>query len=72
MIHFPWSAPEFLSTLHLAHHALLGFDAAAAAHGLEHLAHLGVLAEEVVDVLHGGAAAAGYALAAVAIDDLVG
>ena len=62
---------EFLAALHLAHHALLGFDAAAAAHGLEHLAHLGVLAEEVVDVLDGGAGAAGDALAAAAVDDLV-
>jgi len=64
-------SPEFLASLHLAHHALLGFDAAASAHGLEHLSHLGVLAEEVVDVLHGGAGAFGDALAPVAVDDLV-
>lgn len=64
-------SPEFLSALHLAHHALLGFDATAGAHGLEHLAHLAVLAEEVVDVLHGGAGASGDALAAVAVDEFM-
>jgi hypothetical protein len=48
---------ELLAGLHLGHHALLGLHAAAGAHGLEHLAHLGVLAEEVVDLLHGGAGA---------------
>jgi len=62
---------ELLSALHLAHHALLGFDAAAGAHGFEHLSHLAVLAEEVVDVLHGGAGAGGDALAAAAVDELV-
>ena len=29
-------AAEFLAALHLAHHALLGFDAAASAYGLEY------------------------------------
>jgi hypothetical protein len=43
-----------LAGLHLGHEALLGFEAAAGAHGLEHFAHLGVLAEEVVDLLDGG------------------
>jgi len=62
---------EFLFAAHLAHEALLHFDAATAAHHLEHFAHLGVLAEEVVDVLDRGSAAAGDALAAVAVDDLV-
>jgi hypothetical protein len=46
---------EALLALHLAHHTLLGFHAAAAAHGLEYFSHLGVLAKKVVDVLHGGA-----------------
>jgi hypothetical protein len=32
------------------------------AHGLEHLAHLGVLARQVVDLLDGGAGTAGDAL----------
>jgi len=62
---------EFLFAAHLAHEALLHLDAATAAHHLEHFAHLGVLAEEVVDVLDRGSAAAGDALAAVAVDDLV-
>src|ERR1035441_3891719 len=62
---------EFLAGLHLGHEALLGFEAAAGAHGLEHFAHLGVLAEQVVDVLDGGAGAAGDALAAAAVGDLV-
>ena len=57
--------------LHLAHHALLGFEAAAAADHFEHLAHLGVLAEEVVDLLHASAGAVGDAFAAGAVDDLV-
>ena len=41
--------PEALPTLHLAHEALLHL-AASATHRLEHLAHLSVLAEEVVDL----------------------
>jgi len=60
-----------LAGLHLGHEALLGFEAAAGAHGLEHFAHLGVLAEEVVDLLDGGSGAAGDALAAATVDDLV-
>ena len=52
----------------MLHHALLGFDTTAAAHGLEHLSHLGVLAEEVVDLLHGGAGAERDAFAAAAVD----
>jgi hypothetical protein len=48
-----------LAGLHLGHEALLGFKAAAGAQGLEHFAHLGVLAEEVVDRLDGGSGAAG-------------
>ena len=40
----------------------------AAAHGFEHLGHLGVLAEEVVHVLRGSAGASGDALAAAAVD----
>jgi hypothetical protein len=55
----------------LLHHALLGFDATAAAHGFEHLSHLGVLAEEVVDLLDGGTGAAGDALAAASVDEFV-
>ncbi len=43
--------------------------ASAGAHGLEHFAHLLVLAEEVVDLLDGGAGAEGDALAAAAVDD---
>jgi len=62
---------EFLAGLHLGHEELLGFEAAAGAHGLEHFAHLGVLAEEVVDLLDGGSGAAGDALAAAPVDDLV-
>jgi hypothetical protein len=46
-------------------------QAAAAAHGFEHLLHLGVLAEEVVDLLDGGARASGDALAAAAVDEFV-
>ena len=57
--------------LHLLHHGLLGLDAAAGAHGFEHFSHLGVLAEEVVDFLDGGSGAAGDALAAATVDDLV-
>ena len=64
---------EFLAGAHHAAHAaahhLLG--QAAFAHLLEHLAHLRVLAEEHVDVLHAGAGAGGDALAARAGDDLV-
>src|SRR5258708_7371316 len=62
---------EFLAALHLGHHALLGFDAASSTHSFEELSHLGVLAQEVVYVLDGGAGAFGYALAPVAVDDLV-
>ena len=40
--------------------------ASAGAHGLEHFAHLLVLAEEVVDLLDGGVGAEGDALAAAA------
>jgi hypothetical protein len=43
--------------------------ASAGAHGLEHFAHLLVLAEEVVDLLDGGAGAEGDALAVAAVDD---
>ena len=43
--------------------------ASAGAHGLEHFAHLLVLAEEVVDLLDRRAAAEGDALAAAAVDD---
>src|SRR5258708_612070 len=63
--------PEFLSALHLAHHALLGLYTTARAHGLEHLSHLAVLTEEVVDLLHAGAGAGGYAFAAAAVDEFV-
>src|SRR5712692_4991601 len=38
---------------------------------LHHLAHLHVLLEDLVDLLHGGAAAFGDALAALAVDDVV-
>jgi hypothetical protein len=48
-----------------------GFEAGAGAHGFEHFAHLGVLAGAVVDLLDGGSGAAGDALAAAAVDDLV-
>ena len=51
---------------------MLGFHAAAAghaAHAFEEFGHLGVLAEEVVDLLDGGAGAEGDALAAAAVDD---
>jgi hypothetical protein len=65
------SSSEFLFAAHLGHEALLHLYAATAAHHLEHLSHLGVLAQEVVDVLYGGSAAAGDAFAAVAVDDLV-
>src|SRR5262249_38668879 len=41
------------------------------AHVLEHLSHLGVLAEELVDFLDSGARSAGDAFAAAAVDDLV-
>ena len=54
----------------MGHHSLLGFEAAAGAHGFEHLSHLGVLAEEVVDLPDGGSGAAGDALAAASVDDL--
>jgi hypothetical protein len=61
------SLPEFLcrsvvALLHLAYEALLGFHASA--HGL---GRLGVLAEEIVDLLHTGAEAEGDALAAAAV-----
>ena len=50
---------------------MLGFGAAgeAAAHAFEEFGHLGVLAEEIVDLLDGGAGAEGDALAAAAVDD---
>ena len=50
----------------------MGFYAAAhaAAHGFEHFGHLGVLAEEVVDLLDGDAGAGGDALAAAAVDEV--
>ena len=54
---------------HAAAHHLPG--QAAFAHLLEHFAHLRVLAEELVYVLHGGAGAGGDALAAGAGDDFV-
>ena len=50
---------------------MLGFHASAAghaAHAFEEFGHLGVVAEEVVDLLGGGAGADGDALAA-AVDD---
>jgi hypothetical protein len=50
---------------------LLGLHAATAchaAHASEEFGHLGVLAEEVVDLLDGGAGAEGDALASAAID----
>ena len=47
------------------------FGEAAFAHLLKHFAHLGVLAEELVDVLHTGAGAGGDAFAARAGDDFV-
>lgn len=50
---------------------MLGFGAAAAAYGLEHFAHLGVLAEKVVDVLDGGPGAARDAFAAAAVYESV-
>jgi len=59
---------EPLTAAHLGHEALLGFGAAGA-HGFEHLAHLGVLAEEVVDLLDGGARTLRDALAAAAVDE---
>lgn len=62
---------ESLFALHLAHHALLGFDAASAADRFEHFAHLGVLAEEVVDLLDRCAGAGGDAFAAGAVDEFV-
>jgi hypothetical protein len=43
------SPAEPLAAAHLGHEALLHF-AAAAAHGFEHLGHLGVLFEEAVDL----------------------
>ena len=62
--------PEALAAAHLAHEPLLHFGhATARAHALEHFAHLGVLAEEIVDLLDGGAGAEGDALAAAAVDD---
>ena len=57
--------------MHLGHHSLLGLYTTAGAHGLEHFAHLDVLAEEVVDLPDGGAGAAGDALAAAAVDEFV-
>ncbi len=43
--------------------------AAAGAHGFEHFAHLGVLAEEVVDLGDLNACTQGDAFAAAAVDD---
>jgi len=60
--------PKSLSPAHLAHEALLHF-AAPAAHRFEHLAHLGVLFEDVVDLAHLHACALRDALAAAAVDD---
>jgi len=48
----------------------LGLHASAAAHGFEHFGHLGVLAEEVVNLLHRGAASCGDAFAAAAVDEV--
>ena len=67
-------SPEALFAAHAhgadaaAHHVA---GQAAFAHLLEHLGHLGVLAEEIVYVLDLGAAAVGDALAAGAGDDFV-
>jgi len=63
------SSPKPLSAAHLAHEALLHFGASAGAHGFEHLAHLGMLLEEVVDLGDLDAGAEGDALAAAAVDD---
>jgi hypothetical protein len=41
------SPADFLPALHLRHHALLGFEAAAGAHCLKYFAHLGVAAVEI-------------------------
>ena len=68
------SPPEALFAAHAhgaeaaAHHLCAQ---AAFAHLLEHLGHLGVLTEEVVDVLDFGAGALGDTLAAAAGDDFV-
>ena len=48
---------------------MLGFQASAAAYGLEHFGHLGVLAEEVVDLGDFDAGAEGDAFAAASVDD---
>jgi hypothetical protein len=58
-----------LLALHLGHESLPGFHAAghAGAHAFEEFGHLGVLAEEVVDLLHRGAGAERDALAAAAV-----
>ena len=61
-------SPKPLPATHLAHEALLHL-AAAAAHRLEHLAHLGVLFEDVVDLAHLHACALRDAFAAAAVDD---
>jgi hypothetical protein len=53
---YSFLSPESLAAAHLAHEVLLHFTAVEA-HGLEHLAHLQVLAEEVVGFLHRGAGA---------------
>ena len=45
------------------------WHASAGAHHFHHFAHLGVLFEEVVPLLDGGAGAGGYAVAAAAVDD---
>ena len=41
------------------------------AHHFEHFAHLGVLLEEIVDLLDGGSGAGGDAFAAAAVDEFV-
>jgi hypothetical protein len=51
--------------------ALAEPNQAAAAHGFKRLLHLGVLAEEVVNLPDGGARASGDAFAAAAVDEFV-
>ena len=62
------SPPKPLPAALLAHQALLHL-AAAAAHRFEHLTHLGVLFEDVVDLADLHACALRDALAAAAVDD---
>jgi|HubBroStandDraft_6_1064221.scaffolds.fasta_scaffold21839_2 hypothetical protein len=67
-----WSSLRAASVLHARHfHTGHAAGEAGLAHGLEHLPHLSVLAEQVVDFLHAGAGAAGDALAAAAVDGFV-